>query len=150
MLSKQTRQVARPYPETFGQRINGVSIQSASLNQPQSPLHSCLGALPRGTKRSRFRAAAEAGAIASTLRGGGARIELYVARERSTRLTNGAAVDSRGLDRYERYPVQDGVASLQGLILSGEVEHEAVYIRTAAAMRVACDDRVRKRPLALF
>jgi hypothetical protein len=32
MLGKQPRQVARPYPETLGERINGTVVQSASLD----------------------------------------------------------------------------------------------------------------------
>jgi hypothetical protein len=132
MLGKQTRQVARPYSETFGEHTNSVPIQSTGLNQDQSPLHGCLGTLPRWTKRRRFGTAAEAGAIAGTLRGGSGWIELYIARERGPRPADGAAVDSRALDRCERYPVQSGIAPLQGVILSGEVKHKSNYIWTAA------------------
>ena len=129
MLDEQARQVARPYPESFGQRIDTVPVQSASFDQGQCPFHGCLGALPCRTERRCFGAAAKAGSIAGTFGGGGARIELHIARERRTHLANRAAVDSGRLDRDEQDPVGTRVAPSHGFILSGEVEHAAAILR---------------------
>jgi hypothetical protein len=113
--------MARADPETLGQRVDGVPVQSTILDQAQGPLHGRPGALPRRTERRCFRAAAEARAISRTFRGCGGRIEFDVPRERGTRPTYGAAVVPRRLDRHEQNPVQSGIAPLEGLIMRVEI-----------------------------
>ena len=136
MRSKQTREVAWPDPESFGQRIDCILVQCSGLDQGQSPLDGCLGALPCRTERRRFRAAAQAGPIAGTFRGGRAWIEFDIARQRSPHPANRAAVDSRRLDREEQYPVRSGVAPLHGLILSEETNMWQLY--SASGGKASC------------
>ena len=98
--------------------------RAPSLNERQRPLNRRLGALPRWTKRSCFRAAAKAGPIPGTFGSRCAWIEAQISRQRRARRTYGAAVDARGLHGHEHHPVQGRVAPSKSCEVSDKVEHD--------------------------
>lgn len=132
MFGKKPGQMACSHTKPLGELIDAAAVKRSALDIGERPFDRRFGALPRRTEGSRFRPASETRSKACALCRRGAAIEFHIVWERCSRRAHRTTIDAGRLDGDKHEPVPCGVATSEGFVLSGEVEHLAIMAIVAS------------------